>query len=223
MKRITINIVLCCLIFLLKFSGLQAQTVTDIDGNVYHTIKIGTQVWMVENLKTTRYNDGTRIPNVTDNKAWSNLTTPAYCWYNNDATNYKDSYGALYNWQAVNTGKLAPEGWHVATNDEWARLIVFLGGESVAGCKLKEVGTSHWLYPNTGATNETGFTGLPGGYRYNVGGSFVGIGKNGIWWSATEAQTNYACVWVVYNDASYVDYYGYTKRNGLSVRCVKDN
>ena len=107
--------------------------VVDIDGNVYHTVTIGTQVWMVENLKTTKYNDGTAIPLVTDNTAWGALTTPGYCWYNNDSATYKNTYGALYNWYAVNTGKLAPTGWHVPTDSEWTVLTTYLGGQSVAG------------------------------------------------------------------------------------------
>ncbi|MCB9001260.1 MAG: fibrobacter succinogenes major paralogous domain-containing protein [Bacteroidales bacterium] len=161
-------------------------TVTDIDGNTYITVTIGNQVWMAENLKTTHYNDGTAIPNVTDGNEWAALTTGAYCWYSN-ATAYKDTYGALYNWYAVNTGKLAPTGWHVATDAEWTTLTTYLGGESVAGGKLKETDTTHWASPNTGATNETGFTALPGGYR-GRGGAFGGIGGYGYWWSATEFE-----------------------------------
>ena len=134
--------------------------VKDIDGNIYHTVTIGNQVWMVENLKTTRYNDGTAIPNVTDSSVWSKLSTPAYCWYNNDASSYKATYGALYNWYAVNVQKLCPKGWHVASNAEFYALNSFLDGECG---KLKEAGTIHWYSPNKGATNETGFTALPGG------------------------------------------------------------
>ena len=135
---------------------------TDFDGNNYPVGQIGTQIWMVENLKTTRYNDGTDILSITDNTTWENLITPGYCFYNNGVVN-KNTYGALYNWYAVNTGKLAPKGWHVPTNDEYTTLITFLGGESVASSKLKESGTSHWQSPNTEATNQSGFTALPGG------------------------------------------------------------
>jgi len=109
------------------------STVTDIDGNVYHIVAIGTQVWMAENLKTTKYNDGTFIPLVTDSTAWGNLSTPGYCWYNNDAATYKNTYGALYNWFTVNTGKLSPKGWHIPSDTEWETLITYLGGESLAG------------------------------------------------------------------------------------------
>jgi uncharacterized protein (TIGR02145 family) len=125
--------------------------VSDIDGNYYKTIQIGSQIWMAENLKTTRYNDGSNIPLVTDNTAWSNLTTPGYCWYNNDAATYKNVYGALYNWYAVNTGKLCPSGWHVPSEYEWTLLVNYLGGVYAAGGKLKETGTTHWYSPNAGA------------------------------------------------------------------------
>jgi uncharacterized protein (TIGR02145 family) len=158
-------------------------TVTDTDGNVYHTVKIGTQIWTAENLKTTKYNDGTAIPQTTV-IPWGDLTTGAYCWYN-DSSQYKTIYGALYNWYAVNTGKLAPAGWHVPTDAEWDTLAEYLGGDSVAGGKLKNTGTTYWSSPNTGATNSSGFSALPGGYRGDSGG-FSNVGNTGCWWSATE-------------------------------------
>ncbi|MBI5010148.1 MAG: fibrobacter succinogenes major paralogous domain-containing protein, partial [Bacteroidia bacterium] len=151
------------ILYLTIISSFSSAQVSDIDGNVYQTVTIGTQVWMKENLKTTKLNDGIALPNVIDNAAWAALTTTGYCWYNNDATTYKSTYGALYNWYAVNTGKLCPIGWHVPSDDEWTLLTTFRGGYSVAGGKLKETGTLHWTSPNTGATNETGFTALPGG------------------------------------------------------------
>ena len=155
-------------------------TVVDIDGNVYHTVTIGTQVWMVENLKTTKYNDGTAIPLVTDSAAWDELTTPGYCWYNNDSATYKNPYGALYNWYAVSTGKLAPTGWHVPTDSEWAVLTTYVGntyygGLDSAGGALKSTDKTYWLSPNTGATNSSGFSALPGGFRDYVG-TFYSIG-----------------------------------------------
>ena len=206
-----------------------STTVTDIDGNVYNTVTIGTQVWMAENLKTTKYNDGTSIPLVTDATAWTNLSTPGYCWYNNDAATYKDPYGALYNWYTVNTGKLCPTGWHVPTDAEWTTLTDYLGGESVAGGKLKETGTTHWTTPNTDATNETGFTAFPGGERYSSG-IFNGIGNYGNWWSATEVSSADAWYRHLFNDNSSVYRGSLTEtvappsRNiGFSVRCVKDS
>ena len=122
-----------------KEDDSQNLTVTDVDGNVYHTLKIGSQVWMVENLKTTRYNDSTEITMIEDSTLWNHLTEPACCWMDNDLNN-KEPYGGLYNWYAVNTGKLCPDGWHVPTNEEWTELIDYLGGIQVAGGKLKEAG-----------------------------------------------------------------------------------
>ncbi len=147
----------------------ETGTVTDIDGNVYQTIGIGSQYWTAENLKTTRFNDGTPIPLVTDNSTWEFLVAPGYCWYNNDEAASKEVYGALYNWYVVVSSKLPPEGWHVSTDAEWTILETFLGGITGAGGKLKETGTDHWLTPNTGATDETGFTALPGGIRAKDG------------------------------------------------------
>jgi len=149
-----------------SFTTLMSGQFSDIDGNVYNTITIGTQIWMKENLKTTKYNDGSSIPLVTDNTAWINLSTPGYCWYNNDAATYKSAYGAMYNWYTVNTGKICPPNWHVPTDTQWETLITYLGGKIIAGGKMKETGTAHWTSPNIGATNETGFTALPGGYRH---------------------------------------------------------
>jgi uncharacterized protein (TIGR02145 family) len=208
-------------VFYAKATTPSGSTVTDKDGNVYNTITIGTQTWMKENLKVTKYNDGTAIPLVTDNTAWGALSTPGYCWYNNDQTTYGNTYGALYNWYTVNIGKLCPTGWHVPTDAEWTTLTTFLGGESVSGGKLKETGTTHWLSPNTGATNETGFTALPGGYR-NYDGTFHFIGYYGFWWSATENITSTAWYRFMYYNSSGVGRSYYDKRYGLSVRCLRD-
>ena len=144
-----------------------------MDGNTYNTIMIGTQTWMKENLKTTTFNDGTSIPLETDATKWAALTSSGYCYYNNDEATYKDTYGVLYNWYTVNTGKLCPSGWHIPIEADWTNLTTFLGGENGAGGKLKESGTSHWINPNSGATNETKFTALPGGERVSVNGSFI--------------------------------------------------
>jgi uncharacterized protein (TIGR02145 family) len=150
--------------FLESLAGLEAP-VTDYDGNVYPTVRIGTQLWMAKNLRTTRLKFGGTIQIVTDNTAWSNLTTPGYCWYNNDEAANKETYGALYNWYTIATTNLCPAGWHVPTDDDWEVLTTYLGGYNIAGDKLKEAGTAHWANPNTGATNETGFSALPGGSR----------------------------------------------------------
>jgi len=195
---------------------------TDIDGNVYHPVTIGAQVWMVENLKTTRYNDGSTIPLVTDSATWSSLTTPGYCWYNNSYSTYGSTYGALYNWYAVNTGKLAPSGWHVPTDAEWTTLTTYLGDTSVAGGALKSTGTAYWLSPNTGATNSSGFSALPGHFR-SIQGSFAPIGVSGYWWSSTAFNATFS--WDRYINYDNVDVYRFSNNNtnGFSVRCVRDN
>ena len=196
-------------------------SITDIDGNTYKTVTIGTQTWMAENLKVTKYNDGIAIPNVTDNTAWRELTTGALCDYDNIPSN-SETYGKLYNWHAVNTGKLCPTGWHVPSDAEWTELTDYLGGTSVAGGKLKETGFTHWASPNTGATNETGFTALPGGGRLDNGVTFSLIGFYGYWWSATELGATYAWGRSMYYGDSNVYSYDVDKGVGFSVRCVRD-
>jgi uncharacterized protein (TIGR02145 family) len=196
------------------------ETVTDSDGNVYHTITIGSQVWMLENLKTTKYSNGDPISNVTDQSTWANLTRGAYCDHNNDP-NFSETYGKLYNWHAVNdTRKIAPAGWHIPSDAEWTTLINSLGGLTAAGGKLKESGLIHWPNPNTGASNSSGFTALPGGYRDDLG-EFNPL-ASGYWWSSTANGLSGAWSWnlsyisagVVRADAAQS--YGYT------VRCIMD-
>lgn len=205
------------LLFGLGLTGLQAQTVKDIDGNVYKTITIGTQTWMAENLKTSKYKDGISIPLVMDSTAWSNLTTPGHCWYNNNKATNKKLYGGLYNWYTVNTGKLCPTGWHVPSETEWKTMITYLGGAD-AGDKLQETGTTHWLRPNTGATNESGYTALPGGCRI-LSGTFVTLGYCSYWWSSNGG--NAGARFVGYYDSG-IERGSYNKQFGLSVRCVRD-
>jgi uncharacterized protein (TIGR02145 family) len=203
--------------------------VVDIDGTLYKTIRIGSQVWMAQNLRTTKYKNGTAIPLITDNTAWSTLNTPGYCWSNNDSASYSNTYGALYNWYTVNTGNLCPTGWHVPTDAEWSTLTNYLGGESipgradVAGGKLKETGTTHWNTPNEGATNETGFTALPGGIRHD-NGTFSSIGSFGGWWSATDDFDDNARGWCrgMYSSYPIVMSSRTLKLTGSSVRCVRD-
>ena len=206
-------------------------TVTDIDGNIYQTVTIGKQVWMKENLKTTKYRDGTDVPNVIEKSLWDNLTTPAFCWYNNEIAN-KTTYGALYNWYTINTGKICPDGWHVPTNVEFTTLATFLGGEDFAGIKLKEEGNIHWekyYYYDVISTNESGFTGLPGGERFTSPFTFGGFGRFGYWWSSSEGRNS------LVNPSQNLAHYrllGYwiddfsdhedSKAFGLSIRCLKD-
>jgi len=194
-------------------------TVSDIDGNSYKTIQIGTQTWMAENLKTTKYKDGSAIPDVTDNTAWGSLTTPGYCWYNNDAALYQNVYGALYNWYAVSTGKLCPAGWHVPYDPEWTTLTTFLGGGSVAGGKLKETGITHWA--TSAATNESGFTALPGSYR-DFSGQFNYIGSYGYYWSSTENPPDYAWGRLLFHNNTIITRGDAREKLGMAVRCLKD-
>ncbi len=197
--------------------------VKDIDGNSYSMVKIGEQVWMAQNLKATKYNDGSDIPYVTGNTAWTTLTTPAYCWYSNDSS-YKDTYGALYNWYTVETDNLCPTGWHVPSEEEWRTLIDYLGGASTAGGKLKETGTDHWKTPNSGATNESNFTALPGGYRNTGFGQFYVIEEVGEWWTATGVSFAQQQAWYVHVDYNHGSLYvqGEDKKTGRSIRCIKD-
>ncbi|MEI6888713.1 MAG: FISUMP domain-containing protein [Bacteroidales bacterium] len=200
--------------------------VTDIDGNIYHTITIGTQVWLIENLKTTKLNDGTLIQIVTNSSAWNNLTTPGYCWYNNDSHTYKTAYGALYNWHAVNSGKLAPAGWHVPTNAELTTLTTYLGGEEIAGGKMKstgtiESGTGIWHSPNTDATNESGFTAIPAGSRSTTG-LYGTSGSSGSFWSSSEDGTYNALCRTLSWFSRSVHRTGEDKNNGYSVRCIRN-
>ncbi len=197
-----------------------AETITDIDGNTYRTVQIGEQCWMAENLKVTHYRNGDQIPEVTDSLAWIRLTG-AHCSYNNDTT-YVATYGRLYNWYAVSDSRnLAPAGWHVPSDGEWQTLVDYLGGDAVAGGKLKESGTSHWQSPNTGATNESGFTALPGGYRFYTA-HFNFLGSQAIFWSSTEIGPDYAWYRILGYFYLQVTRDDLLWRCGMSVRCVKD-
>jgi len=199
--------------------------ITDVDGNIYNTIWINNKQWMKENLKTTKYNDDTPIPNITSIIEWNQLTTGTYAWYNNDEGTYKDPYGGLYNWYAVETGKLCPSGWHVPSNSEYNNLITYLGGTAIAGGKMKETGTEHWASPNSGATNESGFTALPGGTTNAQYGTFNGINEYALIWTSSESTSNYdvALLLVLYHTGSNIAHNtGSGKMIGRSVRCIKD-
>ena len=195
-------------------------TVTDIDGNVYNTVTIGAQVWMKENLKVTKYRNGDAIPTTTADI--SGETSPKYQWaYDNSESNVA-TYGRLYTGYAANDSRgLCPTGWHLPTDAEWTTLTDYLGGEAVAGGKIKEAGTAHWNSPNTGADNSSGFTALPGGFRY-LDDYFANVGYNGDWWSDSEGNDTFA--WYRYlfsfegkahRDYTYME-------SGFSVRCVRD-
>jgi uncharacterized protein (TIGR02145 family) len=210
------------------------DSVTDADGNMYHAVSIGSQIWTVENLKTTKYNDGTPIPLVTSTSAWNNLASPGYCWYNNNAAT---PYGALYNWYAVSTGKLAPAGWHVPSLAEWDTLYNYLlthkfnWDSSTTGNKMAKAiaAQSGWAVDTTSGAigknqtknNASGFSALPAGYR-NYNGNFTGFGNNSYWWSAsmyvaTDAYSHY----ISYNQSSLTRYI-LNKGYGFSVRLVRN-
>ena len=196
-------------------------TVTDIDGNVYQTVIIGTQVWMAENLKVTHYRNGDLISNVTDSSGWSSQTAGAYCNYANEVANVA-AYGRLYNWYATSDDRnIAPTGWHVPNDVEWQTLVDYLGGDAVAGWKMKEAGTAHWLPPNTGGTNECGYTALPGGYR-GWFGIFADLGNYATFWTSTSISGTHAWYRSISYDNPEVSHYDSKKHYGFSVRCVKD-
>lgn len=219
-------------------SSLPDNIIKDIDGNIYHTVTIGTQTWMVENLKTTKYNDGSHIPNVTDANEWETLATDAYSWYDNETKN-KTLYGALYNWYAISTGKLCPKGWHVPSNEEYEALENYLlvngynyNGETIENeyalaltsdtgwewCSLPgSVGNTD--YPDK--RNATGFAALPGGWR-SYSGSFFEIGEGAFWWTSSENDSNSAWYRSIYYTHYFLYKHTYTKTCGFSVRCIKD-
>jgi uncharacterized protein (TIGR02145 family) len=176
----------------------------------------------LENLKTTKFRDGAAIPLVTDNKSWMDLITSGYCWYNNDAATYKGAYGALYNWYTVSTGKLCPTGWHMPGTSEWTTLSSYLGGDKVDGSKLKEAGTVHWTTPNLNATNETGFTALPGGCRVYVMGIFSDVKNSCLFWSSTESNSVVSNYYGLNFEGAGSYLSGTNKQFGMSVRCIKD-
>jgi len=204
-------------ILLLNLNNSISQ-VTDKDGNTYKTVTINKQIWMAENLNVEHYRNGDAIPQVQDKEEWDNLTTGAWCYYDNNSSN-GTPYGKLYNWYAVNDPRgLAPDGWHVPSDEEWTKLIDFLGGSEVAGEKMKT--TSGWI-ENGNGKNSSGFSAVPSGYR-NHEGYFINMGKNALYWSTTEMNSEN--VWFRNVIGSIPDVYrpNYAKDFGLSIRCIKD-
>jgi Bacterial surface proteins containing Ig-like domains len=241
-KTVDGNFVAQCIVTVLN-TVIKEGIVNDIDGNSYTTVKIGNQVWTVENLRTTKYNDGSTIPLVNDSGEWENLTTPAYCYYNN--TTSADNiakFGALYNWYVVNTGKLAPMGWHVPTDSEWEVMQNYLvtngynydGSTDTTKNKIAKAlaATTDW-YTNSTTTgaignnlamnNYSGFSALPGGFRY-FDGSFSNFGSYGFWWSATVYRDSYAWYrYLLYGSNYLLRSYIFGMKCGFSVRLIRDN
>jgi uncharacterized protein (TIGR02145 family) len=199
---------------------LTYDSIMDIEGNFYKTIQIGTQTWMAENLRTTKYNDNSIIPLFTKYSDWLTMHNPGFGWYNNDSSAFKD-YGALYNYYSILTGKLCPVGWHVSTDSEWSILTDYLEGVLVVGAKLKETDTIHWGSPNAKATNESGFTALPGGYINDSGESW-GNREKGDFWCLSEDVTISAYTRILRYKESTIQRNNTYLMMGLSIRCVKD-
>ncbi len=233
MKNFSLLLICTAITFSTAFAQQETGTVTDIDGNVYKTVIIGDQEWMAENLKVTRYRNGDTIPTGHSNSIWAGLSTGAYSVYDNDEGKLS-TYGYLYNWYAVNESrKLAPEDWHVPTDADWKELEIYLDmSQSEAdksngrrgkyeGGKLKEAGTSHWNSSNTGATDESGFTALPGGFRFR-NGQYRNIGYHAYFWSSSEFNSTNAWDRVLTYGNSGVGRGNYNKISGFSVRLVKD-
>jgi len=197
------------------------RTVTDADGNVYITVKIGDQWWTAENLRVTRYRNGEAIEKVTDENAWADLAAGAYCDYENDENN-SSIYGCLYNWFAVDDPRnLAPLGWHVPTDEEWQALVDFFGGEAVAGGKMKEAGDAHWAHPNEGATDESRFSALPAGNRSTTG-MFGSMSFYAYFWSSNNFSPSYAPYRQLNYDDTAAEHSNPHKRFGFSIRLIRD-
>ena len=193
----------------------------DGDGNMYDTIRIGTQIWLAEDLKTTKYNNGVSIPLVTDNAQWASMSSAAFCWYENNPA-FNENYGALYNWWAVKVSFLCPVGYHVPTKEEWQTLIDYLGGEEIAGDKLKATGTQFWQTGNN-ATNVSGFTAMPGGMRNHNDGFYNSMRYDGYWWSSSQGITGtYGSRLKINYSSDNTNLTSWFKQSGFSVRCIKD-
>jgi len=199
----------------------ETEQVRDVDGNVYHAMAIGNHVWFAENLKTTHYRNGEPVLEIQNESVWRKMTQGAMCNYDNDNANTA-AYGRLYNWYAVKDSRnICPEGWHIPSDQEWYELVSFLGGEMTAGGKLKESAPGHWLIPNTGANNESGFSAVPGGYRSSKG-VFQILDTYAFYWTSTSCADNMAWSWFLQNDSEGITRIENLKTFGFSIRCVKD-
>ena len=218
--RLGIIIVFLCRVFTPVSAKKAGESAKDVDGNIYESVVIGTQTWLTENLKSTRYDDATEIKEIKDNGEWAKATAPGFCWYNNDAAN-KDEYGALYNWHVIKNGNICPKGWHVPTDAEWTTLETFVGGSAQAALMLKEKGTQHWKSTSDAVGDTYNFSAIAAGFR-NSDGNFTYQLSDCCFWTATPSTPTYA-----HNRSfSYYDK-GINSRdiqrtNGYSIRCVKD-
>lgn len=218
--RLGIIIVFLCGVFTTVSAQKAGESAKDVDGNIYESVVIGTQTWLTENLKSTRYDDATEIKEMKDNGEWAKATAPGFCWYNNDAAN-KDEYGALYNWHVIKNGNICPKGWHVPTDAEWTTLETFVGGSAQAALMLKEKGTQHWKSTSDAVGDTYNFSAIAAGFR-NSDGNFTYQLSDCCFWTATPSTPTYA-----HNRSfSYYDK-GINSRdiqrtNGYSIRCVKD-
>lgn len=194
----------------------------DKDNNHYPVVTIGSQTWMAANLKTSKYNDNTDIPYIPNAGTWSSVFSAAYCWCEDDSATYSSKYGALYKWFTIETGKLCPTGWHVPTPAEWNTLTSTLGGDTVAGKKLKETGIRHWDSLNLETTNASGFSARPGGLRMINNGDYVDEGLNCYFWTATGYSASFAHIRSLNYNTNKINAIGNNKGNGISVRCIKD-
>jgi len=221
-KTIEFKLILIFVISFLLFTECEKDSglPVDGDGNEYDTVVIGTQVWLSEDLKTTKYNNGVSIPLIIDNNQWASMSSAAFCWYGN-LPGYKEYYGALYNWWAAKVSFLCPVGYHVPTEEEWKILINYLGGEEISGDKLKAIGTQFWGSGNY-ATNESGFTAMPSGWRMATDGTFNSIRMWGYWWSSSLGIYDSGVRVSMFCSQSYARIGNYSKQAGYSVRCVKD-
>ena len=194
----------------------EKSTIKDVEGNIYTTVKIGTQTWLGENLKTTKLNDGKEISNITTD--WQDIQSPAYCWYNNSKNSYKNPYGALYNWYVVNTGKICPDGWRVPSNEDWNTLVGYIGSVDAA-LKLRVIGDSFWPIAIDDSNNEFGFSAYGAGHKvYN---RFESLNQETSWWSTTVADRNSSNSWGILSTANVMNKQGDPLHFGISIRCMK--
>ena len=200
----------------------QSGQVADIEGNVYKTVGIGSQIWMAENLQTTLLNDNSPISIILNDSIWARLNVPGYCWYDNDTIINKNLYGALYNFYVIETGLLCPTGWHIPNESEWNALESFLGGYEIAGGKLKDYYTPYWKEPNPCIANNYGFSALPGGNRLFFSGKFFEKGERGYWWISISKNEFYAYSKSMSYNSTSLDKFENRKKIGCSVRCIKD-